>query len=370
MQARFPVGEGKIVVGVTPTVLDAGTPASDYSTGSRFGGGPAAALDALRNGTSAGQQNASGVGLNVGYEGKNFEAGIGTTPLGFPTTNVVGNVTFKGSFGDSWNYKADISRRAVTDSVLSFAGAKDERTNERWGGVVATGVRGDIGYDDGTYGVYSYLAAHGITGKNVQSNSRVETGGGAYLHLLNNPNSKLTLGMNIGLMGYEKNLSYYTFGQGGYFSPQSFVSVAFPVDWSGRSDRLSWRVNASLGVQSFNQKASPYFPTDPSRNAAASSAAYQALALGLSSSSYNNMYASSSKTGLAYNLAAVLEYQLAPKMFLGGSLGFNNAQNYRQFTGSVYLRYVFGGSNSIGVPGYDSGGATLRPMTSPYTPLL
>ncbi|WP_395319274.1 cellulose synthase subunit BcsC-related outer membrane protein [Variovorax sp. UC74_104] len=370
VQARFPVGEGKIVVGVTPTVLDAGTPASDYSTGSRFGGGPAAALGALRNGSSAGQQNASGVGLNVGYEGKNIDAGIGTTPLGFPTTNVVGNVTFKGGFGDSWNYKADISRRAVTDSVLSFAGAKDERTNERWGGVVATGVRGDIGYDDGTYGVYSYLAAHGITGRNVQSNSRVETGGGAYLHLLNNPNSKLTLGMNIGLMGYQKNLSYYTFGQGGYFSPQSFVSVAFPVDWSGRSDRLSWRVNASLGVQSFNQKASPYFPTDPSRNAAASNAAYQALALGLSSSNYNNMYASSSKTGLAYNLAAVMEYQLAPKMFLGGSLGFNNAQNYRQFTGSVYLRYVFGGSSSIGVPAYDGGGATLRPMTSPYTPLL
>ncbi|MGJ7531632.1 MULTISPECIES: cellulose synthase subunit BcsC-related outer membrane protein [unclassified Variovorax] len=371
VQARFPVGEGKIVVGVTPTVLDAGTPASDYATGSRFGGGPAAALKALTTGASPGQQNASGVGLNVGYEGKNLDAGIGTTPLGFPTTNLVGNVTFKGSFGDSWNYKADISRRAVTDSVLSFAGAKDERTNERWGGVVATGVRGDIGYDDGTYGVYSYLAAHGITGKNVASNSRVETGGGAYLHLINSPGSKLTLGMNIGLMGYEKNLSYYTFGQGGYFSPQSFVSVAFPVDWTGRSDRLSWRVNASLGVQSFTQKTSPYFPTDPSRNSAASSAAAQALALGLSSAAYNNMYASSSKTGLAYNLAAVLEYQLAPKMFLGGALGFNNAQNYRQFTSSIYLRYVFGGSSSIGAPGYDGGsGTTLKPMTSPYTPLL
>ncbi|MFV0671524.1 cellulose synthase subunit BcsC-related outer membrane protein [Variovorax sp. tm] len=369
IQARFPVGEGKIVVGVTPTVLDAGTPASDYGTGSRFGGGPSAALNSLSTGASPGQQNAAGVGLNVGYEGKNIDAGIGTTPLGFPTTNVVGNVTFKGSIGDSWNYKADISRRAVTDSVLSFAGAKDERTNERWGGVVATGVRGDIGYDDGTYGVYSYLAAHGITGRNVQSNSRVETGGGAYLHLLNSPSSKLTLGMNIGLMGYQKNLSYYTFGQGGYFSPQSFVSVAFPVDWTGRSDRLSWRLNASLGVQSFTQKTSPYFPTDPSRNSAASNAAYQALALGLNSSNFNNTYASSSKTGLAYNLAAVLEYQLAPKMFLGGALGFNNAQNYRQFTGSVYLRYVFGGSSSIGVPGAGSG-TTLNPMTSPYTPLL
>ncbi|WP_371083691.1 cellulose synthase subunit BcsC-related outer membrane protein [Variovorax sp. RCC_210] len=370
VQARFPVGEGKIVVGVTPTVLDAGTPATTYSTLSRFGGGPTAVAQSLRDLSEPGQQNASGVGLNVGYEGKNFDAGIGTTPLGFPTTNVVGNVTFKGSFGDSWNYKADISRRAVTDSVLSFAGAKDERNGDRWGGVVATGVRGDLGYDDGTYGVYSYLSAHGITGKNVASNSRIETGGGAYLHLLNSASSKLTLGMNIGLMGYEKNLSYYTFGQGGYFSPQSFVSVAFPVDWTGRADRLSWRVNASLGVQSFNQKSTAYFPTDSSRNAQAQAVANLATALGFSSSVYNNVYAGSSKTGLAYNLAAVLEYQVAPKMFLGGALGFNNAQNYRQFTGSLYLRYVFGGSSTIGAPGYGGSGTTLSPMTSPYTPLL
>ena len=368
IQARFPVGEGKIVVGVTPTVVDAGTPSSTYSTASRFGGGPTAFYNSIASQTTPGQQNAAGVGLNVGYEGKNFEGGIGTTPLGFPTTNVVGNATFKGSFGDSWNYKADISRRAVTDSVLSFAGAKDGRTGDRWGGVVATGVRGDIGYDDGTYGIYSYLAAHSLTGKNVASNSRVETGGGAYLHLLDSPGSKLTLGMNIGLMGYQKNLSYYTFGQGGYFSPQSFVSVAFPVDWTGRASRFSWRVNASLGVQSFTQKSSPYFPTDPSRNADAQRVADGALALGLSSAVYNGMYPSSSKTGLAYNFGAVLEYQLAPKMFLGGALGFNNAQNYRQFTGSMYLRYVFGGSNNLGVPSL-GGGTSLSPMVSPYTPL-
>jgi len=366
IQARFPVGEGKIVVGVTPTVLDAGTPAGDYPTGSRFGGGPDAAINGLLAGTSAGQQNAAGVGLSVGYEGKNFGASIGTTPLGFPETNVVGNVSYAGSFGDSWNAKVDVSRRAVTDSLLSFAGAKDQRTNERWGGVVATGVRGDIGYDDGTYGVYGYAAMHGITGKNVASNSRFETGGGAYLHLVNNPGSKLTLGMNLGLMGYDKNLSYYTFGQGGYFSPQSFVSVAFPVDWSGRSDRLSWRLNASLGVQSFTQKASPYFPTDGGRARDAGGAAAYAASLGLSSVPFTGMYEKTSKTGLAYNLAAILEYQLAPKMFLGGSIGLNNAQNYRQLTGGVYLRYVFDGAGTLGVPS----GTTLRPLVSPYTPLL
>jgi hypothetical protein len=351
VQARFPVGEGKIVVGVTPTVLDAGTPASNYPRPAASAAAPRPRRCRCSSATETGQQNASGVGLNVGYEGKNFDAGIGTTPLGFPTTNVVGNVTFKGSFGDSWNYKADLSRRAVTDSVLSFAGAKDERTDERWGGVVATGARGDLGYDDGTYGVYSYLSAHGITGKNVASNSRVETGGGAYLHLLNSASSKLTLGMNIGLMGYEKNLSYYTYGQGGYFSPQSFVSVAFPVDWTGRADRLAWRVNASLGVQSFTQKSSPYFPTDP-RATATRARGERGAATGGQQFGLQQHVPSSSKTGLSYNLAAVVEYQLAPKMFLGGALGFNNAQNYRQFTGALYLRYVFGGSSTIGAPGY------------------
>jgi tetratricopeptide (TPR) repeat protein len=366
IEARFPVGDGKIVVGVTPTVLDAGSPAGDYASASRFGSGPGAAYTALTNGTSPGQQNAAGIGLSVGYEGKNFGASIGTTPLGFQEVNVIGNATFKGNFGDAWSYKADLSRRPVTDSLLSFAGAKDERTGERWGGVVATGVRGDIGYDDGTYGFYGYGALHGISGKNVASNSRFETGGGAYIHLLDRPSNKLTLGLNLGLMGYEKNLSYYTFGHGGYFSPQSFVALSLPVDWSGRNDRLSWRVNASLGIQSFTQKQAPYFPTDSSRNSAAGQAAAEAFRLGLSNAIYTGAYPKTSKTGLAYNLAAVLEYQLAPRMFLGGSVGLNNAQDYRQFTGSVYLRYLFDGGSTLGVPS----GTTLRPLTSPYTPLL
>jgi Tfp pilus assembly protein PilF len=365
-EARFPVGDGKIVLGVTPTFLDAGSPAGDWATASRFGGGPGSAFTGLMNGTTAGQQNAAGLGLSVGYEGTNFGASIGTTPLGFQQVNLIGNVSFKGAFGDSWSYKADLSRRPVTDSLLSFAGAKDERTGERWGGVVATGARGDIGYDDGTYGFYGYGALHGLTGKNVASNSRFEIGGGSYIHLLSEPGNKLTLGLNLGIMGYEKNLSYYTFGHGGYFSPQSFVSLALPVDWSGRNNRLSWRVNASLGVQAFNQKDTPYFPTDSSRNGDAGRAAAGAAALGLTNAIYTGRYAKTSKTGLAYNLAAVLEYQLAPKMFLGGSIGLNNAQDYRQFTGSLYLRYVFDGSSTLGVPT----GTTLRPLVSPYTPLL
>jgi Tfp pilus assembly protein PilF len=369
IEARIPVGNGKIVLGATPTFLDAGTLSPAFGAAGRFGAGPAAALAQLQGTAPAvGSQTASGVGLSVGYEGKNLSASIGTTPLGFPETNVIGNVSYASQLSDNVSLKGELSRRAVTDSLLSFAGAKDARTGAKFGGVVATGGRLDLTRDNGTYGFYGYGSYHALTGTNVQNNNRAELGGGIYVHLMKSATSSLTAGINIDLLHYDKNLSYYTFGQGGYFSPQRYMSVAFPIDWTGQDDRLSWRLNASLGVQSFTQNDSPYFPTDPTRQSDAARATAVATALGVNSAPFTGAYLGSSKTGLAYNLAGLLEYQLAPQVYLGGLLSFNNAQNYRQVTGGIYLRYVFGGSSEAGRS--RNGGATLRPLSSPYTPLL
>ena len=368
IEARIPVGNGKIVVSATPTVLDNGTLSQNYGTSSRFGGGPAAAIAQLSGTVPAPDtQNASGVGLSVGYEGKNLNANIGTTPLGFQETNAVGNITYGDKITDNVSYKAEVSRRAVTDSLLSFAGTEDTRTGLKWGGVVATGGRLDLTRDDGTYGIYGYGSAYSVTGHNVEDNSRFELGGGLYVHLLSQTSSSLTAGMNLDLLSYDKNLSYFTYGQGGYFSPQSYASVAFPVDWTGRDDRLSWRLNASLGVQSFTQDASPYFPTDATLQAGAAAAVAQATRLNLNQALFTGFYPQTSHTGIAYNLAGIVEYQVAPQLYLGGAMVFNNAQNYRQVSVSAYLRYMLGNSGRFQGP---TGGATLRPVSSPYTPLL
>ena len=368
VQARMPVGEGKMVVSATPTVIDAGKLSGDYATRSRFGEGPLGGLaDSVMNTNAPGSQNASGVGLAVGYEGKNLNASVGTTPLGFQETNVIGSVSYGGAVTDTLSLKGELSRRPITDSLLSFAGTKDPLTGQKWGGVVANGARLDVTRDDGTYGLYGYGSYGVLTGLNVADNNRAEVGGGLYMHILRGTGSNLTAGMNIGLMHYDKNLSYFTYGHGGYFSPQRYVSVAFPVDWSGRANRLSWRVNASLGVQSFTQNDSPYFPTDAVRQNVSYTMAGLASGLNLTGPGYNGMYAGSTETGLAYNFAGVLEYQLAPQLYLGGALGLNNAQNYRQLTGSIYLRYLFGGSSILGNASATPG---FNPLSSPYTPLL
>jgi hypothetical protein len=341
VEFRFPAGDGKLAVRATPVTLDAGTPGSGYDANSRFGGGPAAALQQVANGTrGAGSQTQSGVGVGLAYEIGNIQADVGTSPLGFQYTDLNGGVKVKGPINDIFNYSAEFSRRAVTDSLLSFAGARDDRTGQEWGGVSSTGGRLELGWDNGQYGMYGYGAYHALTGTNVASNTGIEGGAGLYWRLVKAADTDLTAGVNFTGLSYDKNLRYFTYGQGGYFSPQQFLAVSVPVSWNQRSGRLSYQLRGSVGVQSFREDSSPYFPTSSSLQSAAQQAATDASAFGLTSATGSAVYPGQSKTGLGYNLNAAVEYQVAPQLFLGGHLAMDNASDYRQLVGGVYLRYA------------------------------
>ncbi|XAH23245.1 cellulose synthase subunit BcsC-related outer membrane protein [Xylophilus sp. GW821-FHT01B05] len=320
---RFDFGDGKATINVTPVILSSGTPATGINTISNFGGGPL--LAGALPGVSAGSQNASGVGLGVGWESGNLQADLGTTPLGFRYTDVNAGIKYRLPVSDAFSFSIGLSRRPVTDSVLSFAGARDDRTGTAWGGVSATGGRLEANLDEGSYGLYGYGSLHRLTGHQVESNSRAELGAGSYWRILRTEDSGLTVGLALTALGFDKNLSFFTYGNGGYFSPQQFVSLAVPVEWRARTSQLSYRLNGSLGVQHMRTDSAPFFPLNPSLQT--TTAAF---------------YPGQSKTGLGYNLGVALEYQLQPQWFLGGRLAIDNARDYRQFNTNVYLRYAFG----------------------------
>ena len=341
IEGRLRAGNGHIVVRATPVTLDAGTPDATYAVGSRFGSGPAAAYSQLlNNGTAVGSQNATGIGLSGGYETDKLGFDVGTTPIGFKQTNIVGGINYRGAATDQVTYVLSGSRRAVTDSLLSYAGTTDNRSGLSWGGVVSSGGRLDVTYDDGVNGVYGYGSYGYITGKNVASNTRGEGGGGIYTRLLKEPDRELMAGLNVTAFGYDKNLSYFTYGQGGYFSPQQYVSISVPVSWSARSGRLSYQVKGSLGIQHFREDDSPYFPTSSSLQSSANAAQAAAAAAGATTTT-SAVYPGQSKTGLGYNAQATAEYQFGPQMFVGGLAGIDNARDYRQWYGGLYLRYAF-----------------------------
>ncbi|MDF0734246.1 cellulose synthase subunit BcsC-related outer membrane protein [Pseudomonas entomophila] len=327
-EASMPVGDSRVALRVTPVSLNAGSPGSEPS--SRFGAGPLAPAGSA----SPGSQKADGVGVAVAFENKaeGVKADIGTTPQGFLYSTMVGGVSVERPVAGNpdLHWGAKLSRRAVTDSVLSFAGAEDKRTGQKWGGVTANGGRLELGYDDRQAGAYVYGSLHSLRGHHVETNTRAELGSGVYWYLQNTDDTQLTAGLSFMAMGYEKNLGYYTYGHGGYFSPQSFFALGVPVSWARRFDRLTVSVKGSVGVQFIGQDSADYFPGDSTLQAAASAA------LGREAE-----YESDSKTGIGYSLAGAAEYQLGRNFILGGHVGLNNAQDYREWNGGMYVRYLF-----------------------------
>jgi hypothetical protein len=52
-------------------------------------------------------------------------------------------------------------------------------------------------------------------------------------------------------------------------------------------------------------------------------------------------YAGQTKSGLGYSFGGAAEYRFGNNFFFGGQLGLDNARDYKQWSGGMYLRYMF-----------------------------
>ena len=111
---------GRFSAQVSPVALQSGRRARTPMGPGQFGTNPA-------SGTGAPDQDnvCSWRGLGVGYQrGELVSADIGTSPLGFLTTNLVGGIEVAPKLADDSAAAAAAERRMVTDSLLSYGGAR------------------------------------------------------------------------------------------------------------------------------------------------------------------------------------------------------------------------------------------------------
>jgi tetratricopeptide (TPR) repeat protein len=331
----LPLGEdsASMALRITPVWLSSGSISAD--TSNRFGTSALNSDGTLRPSnqrTFSDRQTDTGVGFAVAYKDKEqgLEADAGVSPVGFTYSTPIGGVKLNRPFEGDTDYRwgINVSRRSVTDSLTSFAGSRDPRTGVKWGGVTANGARGELSYDDQEMGVYGYASAHKLLGHNVESNNRAELGSGIYWYLRNAEDSTLTLGVSGSALSYSENQGYYTYGHGGYFSPQKFFAIGVPISWAQRTDRFSYRLKSSVGVQYIGQDSVEAFPDDNVLQDRAGNASL-------------GEYKGSSKTGIGYSFNAAGEFKVRPNFFLGASLGVDNASDYTQYVGGLYLRYTF-----------------------------
>jgi cellulose synthase operon protein C len=328
---------GRMNLRIVPVFLDAGT----------VSGAQLPLFGTLAFADTAGlsyDQNDDGIALGAAYEVGKLTVDVGTSPLGFAVTNLVGGIRWAPRFGN-WIVEADISRRSVTDSLLSYAGTRDPVTGREWGGVTATGGRLDVTYDLGKVGLYANGGFHVYDGKNTEENQEVSLGGGAYVHVYQSPIQRVTVGVNVTSLFFDENLRRFTFGHGVYFSPQRYLSFALPAEWVGGHERYSWKLYGAIGVQNFREDGAALYPED-----SALQAAIEQFAIDNPDPVIATGYPSQSSTGTGLSFGGQLEYLIAPHLVLGARAGFDNARDYDETRVLAYLRWSMSSRQAVAVP--------------------
>ena len=275
-------------------------------------------------------QSARGTALAVGYETGDMRADIGTTPLDFPVSDVVGGFKISRS-ATPYDFSLDVSRRPVTSTLLSYAGARDPVTGEVWGGVRSSGVGAHIGYGSGRFSAYADPGYYQLTGKNVLANTEFALRTGFDYELIFKEDTRFSAGMTFTNWRYKENLRYYTFGHGGYYSPQNYYSLAIPLRWTGRKGNWSYLLNGSVSASVSREKDMPFYPTDAALQA-------QGVANAATMTPY---YTGGNGHGTGFSLSGSLEKQINSHLFAGGRLGIDRSAYYTPNFAILYLRYLF-----------------------------
>ncbi|MGK3136288.1 cellulose synthase subunit BcsC-related outer membrane protein [Pantoea trifolii] len=340
--STVPFGDARFDFTMTPISLTAGSAGGDawrrFGTNSLVQGQVVASGDAKIDdvpNSSTDSQSATGVELNMALKGDSYKIDLGSTPLGQDLSTLVGGVQWSPKLTDFLTLILTGERRAMTDSLLSYVGVEDKTSGKRWGRVTKNGGNALLSYDNGDAGFYVGGGAYSYIGENVASNNSVQATAGAYVRPYHLDDRELKVGMSLSWMDYSKNLSYFSYGQGGYFSPQNYASVSFPIEFSRKFDDLKVNVGGSVGYQSYSQDKSAYFPNNPSLQAQLQSLADQGYVK-------DAFYSGESKNGIGYNLHAGADYKINKDVTVGGQLGYDTFGDYNESTANLYFRYMFG----------------------------
>lgn len=312
---------------ITPTFLFAGNPLARSNSNHQFG-----QCATQAGGVCAGtghHADAQGVGLDLAYTRDWFSVDVGSTPLGFPIENVLGGIAFAPHLTRDLVLRINGGREMVTNSELSYAGARDPVTGRTWGGVTRDfgGAMLDWGQDG--WNLYAGGSFAYLDGTHVAGNTEVSAQAGGNAVVWNDHHrQQLSTGLGFSYLSYRHNSDLFTWGNGGYFSPQAYYAIMVPVEWSGHQDKWTWLLRGEGGFQHYRAGAATYFLPDDGLHAYAGTPGTQGR---------------QSASGVAGNVRGRVVYQITPRVRLSLQLGYSRAGNWSEFMGFLMAHYTFDG---------------------------
>ena len=185
----------------------------------------------------------------------NFDLGL--TPFNGPLFPVP---TFSAEVKNRY-WRLNIHQRPVKESILSYVGLEDPFSSREFGRVLKLGVEGEFNYS--TQSAYWITLIGGYDyywGTNVESNNNFNASlsiGKTFDAYENN----LSIGLFAAFQHFSDNLDFFTFGHGGYFSPEAFIITGPTARFSTKPYKTFWLdAQVSGGLLYFETEDAPFFP--------------------------------------------------------------------------------------------------------------
>lgn len=225
------------------------------------------------------------------------------------------------------HWQAELYQQPVRESMLSYVGLRDPYTGQTWGQVLKTGGRYEWQYaisPEWTVSTGINLARY--TGQNVQSNQQIELNAALDRNLNLKGFDYFVVGPHLVAQHFNHNLSQFTLGHGGYFSPQRYVALGGHLDFQTEEQKefvLHGRI--ALNWVSQTEDAASCFP----------------LGHLPTSTQCLTGYDGNSKTGLGGSAQLFGVWRLSPQWQTGGGVVLRQSPSYRDYALQFFLRYFF-----------------------------
>lgn len=331
--------ERRLTLRADAVALDAGTLSDNFSEAGLFGTLYSAGDSAQRNYRNDTQR---GIAFGFLYDTDFTTFDVGTTPLGFELPQFVGGAEWRPAL-TGVDVKLGVSRRAVTSSVLSYAGMRDPITGIKWGGVTATGPYVQLGRYREQYSVSGALRITQLSGTHVESNRFVGARLSSDYRWLDLAHDASWLGVTVNYWQYRHNLQNYTFGSGGYYSPQHYVSLALPLEWQGMRNDWSYQLRGAIAYSHSRVERTAYYRND-------STLQQQAILQAQAANDGEPWFAASSGGSVSFSASAKVEHLLNDRLVVGSEFSLDRADYYHPVELSLYVRRVFGGRAALSKP--------------------
>ncbi len=248
---------------------------------------------------------------------------LGSTPIGgiiAPAVTFDTGFVQQAGFG-YWGLEA--YSQPIRQSILSYTGIKDPYNNNlEWGRVLRRGILPSIYYRfNENWNTFSSIDLALLDGKNVAENYSVSVSANLSRNLYISGFNYFSVGPSINYQHFDKNLSYFTYGQGGYFSPDQYINAGAGINFLTEEGK-PFVINGRMvgGFQDISNSSTPWYPLN---NQAVGS------------------FGSTHSSGIAFDFELKGVWLVSQNFQLGAGTAIRKTSGYQDYTCGLFARYYF-----------------------------